>query len=47
MLEILQNADSPFSIQIDKEKTNETRFLSRKLDLIRQNDITKSGLSIH
>ena len=35
-----------FSIQIDK-KTNETRFLSRKLDLIRQNDITKSGLSIH
>lgn len=47
MLEILQNADYPFSIQIDKEKTNETRFLSRKLDLIRQNDITKFGLSIH
>ena len=33
--------------EYDKEKTNETRFLSRKLDLIRQNDITKSGLSIH
>ena len=32
--------------EYDKEKTNETRFLSRKLDLIRQNDITKSGLSI-
>lgn len=47
MLEILQNTDYPFSIHIDKEKTNETRFLSRKLDLIRQNDITKSGLSIH
>ena len=29
------------------KKTNETYFLSRKLDLIRQNDITKSGLSIH
>ena len=36
-----------FPIQIDKEKTNETRFLSRKLDLIRQNDITKPGSSIH
>ena len=47
MLEILQNTDYPFSIQIDKEKTNETRFLSQKLNLIRQNDITKSGLSIH
>ncbi len=47
MLEILQNTDYPFSIQIDKEKTNETYFLSRKLDLIRQNDITKSDLSIH
>lgn len=47
LLEILQNTDYPFSIQIDKEKTNKTRFLSRKLDLIRQNDITKSGLSIH
>ena len=47
MLGLLQNADSPFSIQIDKEKTNENRSLSRKLDLIRQNDITKSGLSIH
>lgn len=34
-------------LQIDKEKTNESRFLSRKLDLIRQNDITKSDLSIH
>ena len=33
--------------EYDKEKTNETRFLSRKLDLIRQNDITKSDLSIH
>ena len=33
--------------EYDKQKTNETRFLSRKLDLIRQNDITKSGLSIH
>ena len=33
--------------EYDKEKTNETRFLSRKLDLIRQNNITKSGLSIH
>ena len=33
--------------EYDKEKTNETRFLSRKLVLIRQNDITKSGLSIH
>ena len=33
--------------EYDKEKTNENRFLSRKLDLIRQNDITKSGLSIH
>lgn len=47
LLNSLQDGDSPFSIQIDKEKTNETRFLSRKLDLIRQNDITKSGLSIH
>ena len=47
MLESLQDGDSPFSIQIDKEKTNETYFLSRKLDLIRQNDITKSDLSIH
>ncbi|WP_001212176.1 hypothetical protein [Streptococcus pneumoniae] len=33
--------------EYDKEKTNENRFLSRKLDLIRQNDVTKSGLSIH
>ena len=33
--------------EYDKEKTNENRSLSRKLDLIRQNDITKSGLSIH
>ena len=33
--------------EYDKEKTNENRFLSRKLDFIRQNDITKSGLSIH
>ena len=33
--------------EYDKEKTNENRFLSRKLHLIRQNDITKSGLSIH
>ena len=33
--------------EYDKEKTNETHFLSRKLDLIRKNDITKSGLSIH
>ncbi len=47
MLESLQDGDSPFSIQIDKEKTNETRFLARKLDLIRQNDITNSVLSIH
>lgn len=47
MLQSLQNGNFPFSIQIEKEKTNETRFLSRKLDLIRQNDITKSGLSIH
>ena len=47
LLQSLQNANFPFSIQIDKEKTNETRFLSRKLDLIRQNDIAKSGLSIH
>lgn len=47
MLQSLQNGNFPFRIQIDKQKTNETRFLSRKLDLIRQNDITKSGLSIH
>ena len=47
LLESLQDGDFPFLIHIDKEKTNETRFLSRKLDLIRQNDITKSGLSIH
>ena len=47
LLQSLQNGNFPFSIQIEKEKTNETRFLSRKLDLIRQNDITKSGLSIH
>ena len=47
MLESLQDGNFPFPIQIDKEKTNETRLLSRKLDLIRQNDITKSGLSIH
>ena len=47
MLNSLQDGDSPFSIQIDKEKTNETRFLARKLDLIRQNDITNPGLSIH
>ena len=33
--------------EYDKEKTNETRFLSRKRHLIPQNDITKSGLSIH
>ena len=33
--------------EYDKQKTNETRFLSQKLNLIRQNDITKSGLSIH
>ena len=43
MIKTLQNANFQFSIHIDKEKTNETRFLSRKLDLIRQNDITKSG----
>ena len=43
MLQSLQK----FPIQIEKEKTNENRFLSRKLDLIRQNDITKSDLSIH
>ncbi len=47
LLEILQNTDYPFFIQIDKEKTNEIRFLTQKLYLIRQNDITKSGLSIH
>ncbi len=47
LLESLQDGDFPFPIYIDKEKTNETCFLSRKLDLIRQNDITKSGLSIH
>ena len=47
LLESLQNGNFPFSIQIDKEKTNETRFLSQKLNLIRQNDITKSGLSVH
>jgi len=47
LLESLQNGNFPFSIQIDKEKTNENRSLSRKLDLIRQNDITKSDLSIH
>ena len=47
MIKTLQNANFQFSIQIEKEKTNETRFLSRKLDLIRQNDITKSDLSIH
>ncbi|KXT90753.1 hypothetical protein SMIDD26_01946 [Streptococcus mitis] len=47
LLESLQDRNFPFSIQIDKEKTNETCSLSRKLDLIRQNDITKSGLSIH
>lgn len=47
MLQSLQNGNFPFRIQIDKQKTNETRFLSRKLDLIRQNDITKSDLSIH
>ena len=33
--------------EYDKEKTNENRSLLRKLDLIRQNDITKSDLSIH
>ncbi|ELU70711.1 hypothetical protein PCS81218_00397, partial [Streptococcus pneumoniae PCS81218] len=33
--------------EYDKEKANENRFPSRKLDLIRQNDVTKSGLSIH
>lgn len=48
MLESLQqDGNFLFPIQIEKEKTNETRFLSRKLYLIRQNDITKSGLSIH
>ncbi|KEQ38963.1 hypothetical protein SK667_0218 [Streptococcus mitis] len=47
MLESLQDGNFPFSIQIDKEKTNETRFLSRKLDLIRKNYMTKLGLSIH
>ena len=47
MLGLLQDGNFPFSIHIDKEKTNETYFLSRKLDLIRQNDITKSDLSIH
>ncbi|WP_265092887.1 hypothetical protein [Streptococcus pneumoniae] len=33
--------------EYDKEKTNENRLPSRKLDLIRQNDVIKSGLSIH
>ncbi|SNG12878.1 Uncharacterised protein [Streptococcus pneumoniae] len=33
--------------EYDQEKTNENRFPSRKLDLIRQNDVIKSGLSIH
>ncbi len=47
MLESLQDGNFPFPIQIDKEKTNETRFLSRKLDLIRKNYMTKLGLSIH
>ena len=47
MLESLQDGNFPFPIQIDKEKTNETRFLSRKRHLIPQNDITNSGLSIH
>lgn len=47
LLESLQDGNFPFSIQIDKQKTNENLSLSRKLDLIRQNNITKSGLSIH
>ena len=47
MLESLQDGNFPFPIQIDKEKTNGTRFLSRKLDLIRKNYMTKLGLSIH
>lgn len=46
MLEILQNGNY-YPFKSTKKKTNETRFLSRKLDLIRQNDITKSDLSIH
>ncbi|HET4210077.1 TPA: hypothetical protein VTN78_001807 [Streptococcus pneumoniae] len=33
--------------EYDKEKTNENRFPSRKLDLIRKHYIIKSGLSIH
>ena len=36
-----------FSKSMTKKKTNETRFLSQKLNLIRQNDITKSCLSVH
>ena len=31
------------SFKLTKEKTNEIHFLSRKLDLIRQNDVTKIG----
>ena len=44
LIQSLQNGNF---LHIDKEKTNETHFLARKLDLIRQNDITNSGLSIH
>ena len=47
LLKTLQNANFQFSIQIEKEKTNETHFLSRKLDLIRKHYIIKSSLSIH
>ncbi len=45
LLNSLQDGNFPF--KLTKKKTNETCSLSRKLDLIRQNDITKSGLSIH
>ena len=36
MLKTLQNTDYPFSIQLIKKKTNEARFLSGKLNPIRQ-----------
>ena len=41
------NVANIFIAEYDKQKTNDTRFLSRKLDLIRQNYMTKLGLSIH
>ena len=45
--ESLQDGNFPFSIQIDKQKRTRLTSYHESRHLIRQNDITKSGLSIH